>query len=202
VEWAETPVQTVDWTIISNAAEAQAFADRLASEPLFTERRTSLTNAIDYSVQILETNAVSAVRRVIDISGDGPNNWGTPVNEARDKAVAKGITINGIPLLMNQPSQFYDLAELDRYYRDCVIGGQGAFVIPVKTIEAFAGSIRAKLVSEIANITPVTVPGQPRFQLAQATRPAPRAKADCLSGERRGFGGGGGGGGGFGGGVP
>ncbi len=191
VEWAANPVQTVPWMIISNAAEAKAFADRLASEPLYTERRTSLANAIDYSVQLLETNPISAVRRVIDISGDGVNNWGDPVTAARDKAVAKNITINGIPLLMNQGSQFIDAPELDKYYRDCVIGGQGAFVIPVKTIDAFAGSVRTKLVSEIADLTPVQVPGQPRFQLAQATRPAPRAKANCLVGEQRGFGGGG-----------
>jgi hypothetical protein len=189
VEWAEQAQQTIPWTIISNAAEAAAFAAKLEEAPLYTERRTSISTAIDYSVDLLEGNLINATRRVIDISGDGPNNYGRGIIEARDAAVARKITINGIPLLMNQPSQYSDFAELDKYYRDCVIGGQGAFVMPVKTMPAFAATIRAKLVSEVAGIAPREGPGEPRFQLAQAVqRPAPQ-KTDCMAGERRGFGG-------------
>lgn len=190
VEWAEFAEQTVPWTIISNAADAAAFAAKLEAAPLYTERRTSISSAIEYSVQLMESNDITASRHVIDISGDGPNNYGTAVTEARDAAVAKKITINGIPLLMNtQPSQFYDTPNLDKYYKDCVIGGQGAFIMPVKTMTAFAATLRAKLVSEVAGINPRSGPTEPLFQLAQATPRAAPQKTDCLSGERRGFGG-------------
>lgn len=186
VEWAEYANQTVPWTVISNAAEASAFADKLAAAPIYAERRTSISAAIDYAVELMEANEFQAGRRVIDISGDGPNNYGRAILEARDAAIAKNITINGIPLLMNQPSQFADIPDLDKYYRDCVIGGRGAFVMPVKTMNAFAGTIRAKLVSEVAGIDPRSGPGEPAFQLAQAARPAP-ARTDCGGVERRGF---------------
>jgi hypothetical protein len=185
VEWAESANTAVPWTIISNAAEAEAFAAKLEAAPLYTERRTSISSAIEYAVQQIDGNDITGARRVIDISGDGPNNYGTTITQARDAAVAKRVTINGIPLLMNTQNQYYDLPDLDKYYRDCVIGGQGAFIMPVKTMAAFAATLRAKLVSEVAGIDPSPAPGQPLFQLAQATRVE---KTDCLAGERRGYG--------------
>jgi hypothetical protein len=188
VEWAEAAETTVPWTIISSAAEAEAFAAQLEAAPLYTERRTSISSAIEYAVAQMETNEVNGARRVIDISGDGPNNYGTTILAARDAAIAKGVTINGIPLLMNAQSQYYDMPDLDKYYRDCVIGGQGAFIMPVKTMAAFAATLRAKLVSEVAGIDPSTAPGEPRFQLAQANVQSGRPeKTDCLAGERRGY---------------
>jgi hypothetical protein len=178
VQWAALPQQTIPWTIISNAKEAQDFAAALEAAPLYSERGTSLSSAISFSTDLLENNPISA-RKVIDISGDGPNNSGGSVLEARDAALAKGITINGIPILVNTQ---YSYTPLDQYYRECVVAGKGAFVIPVKTMDAFASSIRAKLVTEIAGLAPEQSPYAAKFQLAQA---AQTRRADCN--ERGGF---------------
>ena len=175
VQWAARPEQTIPWTTISTAKEAQDFAAALEAAPLYSERGTSLSSAISFSTALFDSNAIESARKVIDISGDGPNNSGGPIVEARDAALAKGITINGIPILVNSQNAYIPL---DQYYRACVIVGPGSFVIPVTTMEAFAGSIRAKLVSEIAGLTP------PRFQLAHGT---PTRLVDC--GERGNFGG-------------
>ncbi len=189
VEWAEAAETTVPWTIIANAADAEAFAAKLEAAPLYTERRTSISAAIEYGVEQIEANEVNGARRVIDISGDGPNNYGDTITDARDAAVARKVTINGIPLQISQSSQYYDVPDLDKYYRDCVIGGQGAFIMPVKTMAAFAATLRAKLVSEVAGIDPSSEHGAPLFQLAQATQRSAPEKADCQVGERRSFGG-------------
>jgi hypothetical protein len=180
VEWAASPSQTVPWTTISNAKEAQDFAAAMEAAPLWSERGTSLSSAIEMSSELLESNPIAGARKVIDISGDGPNNSGGPVIAARDAALAKGITINGIPILVNTQ---YALTPLDQYYRECVMTGKGAFVIPVRTMDQFASSIRAKLVTEIADLSPAQAPREAQFQRAQA---APVRRADC--GARGGFG--------------
>lgn len=170
VQWAGAPEQTVPWTTISNKQEAEAFASAIDEAPLYSERGTSLSSAITFSTALLDSNTIAGARKVIDISGDGPNNAGDSIVEARAAAIAKGITINGIPLLMN----VFAFMPLDEYYRECVMGGRGAFVIPVKSMDAFAASIRAKLVTEIAGLDPEHAPELAKFQLAQATAPAPR----------------------------
>jgi hypothetical protein len=104
---------------------------------------TSLSGAIDVSMQLLAASPFRADRRVIDISGDGSNNRGRPAEMARDEAVTQGVVINGLPILTLEP-------DLDGYYRDSVIGGPGSFVVPVHSYEAFADAILNKLVNEIA----------------------------------------------------
>ena len=104
---------------------------------------------------MFEGSGFRGQRRVIDVSGDGVNNNGPPVTVVRDEVLGKGITINGLPILLKRPNpSTLDIDNLDVYYEDCVIGGPGAFVIPIKTREQFKEAIRTKLVLEIAGRTP------------------------------------------------
>jgi len=169
-----------DWTLIHDAASAKAFADTLSWSLPETARRTAISQAIDYAVPYFDKNQYHGTRRVIDISGDGPNNWGRRVTEARDAAVAAGIIINGLPIINDRPS-FYGsrpMPNLDLYYRNCVIGGHGAFIVVANTFKDFAAAILRKLILEIAGRTPPRA--TPRF-IPAAERIAPR----CDVGEMR-----------------
>jgi hypothetical protein len=143
-------VVVVDWATIKDEASADAFAAAINAAPrrLFGGG-TSISGAIDYSRLLLARSPFRAIRRVIDISGDGSNNSGRDVTEARAEAVRDGIGINGLPILTVEPG-------LDRYYRDYVIGGPGAFMIPVKDYDNFADAVLKKLINEIAAIKPLT----------------------------------------------
>ena len=155
MEWAGLHSRTVvvPWTIIEGPEGAAAFADRLSGSAISRARWTSISGAIDFSLDLLTKSNVEAVRQVIDISGDGANNQGRIVTEARDQAVAKGITINGLPIMLKRPRSIWDTEHLDLYYRECVIGGPGAFMVPVRERHQFAEAIRTKLIREIAGLT-------------------------------------------------
>lgn len=172
-EWAGSVNETsvVKWHLIEDAAGASAFADQLASRPVFTRRGTSISNAISFGAKLLGANPYDPLRRVIDVSGDGPNNLGPPVDPARDAAVASGIVINGLAILI-RPSG--SAGKLDRYYADCVIGGPGSFVLPVHQPEDFAVAIRQKLVLEVSSRQPAEQPIP--IQAAPSS--------DCLIGEK------------------
>jgi hypothetical protein len=150
MQWTGPALQVtaVPWTRISDAASANALADKIAAAPraLFGGG-TSISGAIDASMALLFDNPYRAARRVIDISGDGANNRGRSVNQARDEAVARGVGINGLPILVLEP-------DLDRYYQENVIGGPGAFVIAARDFETFGEAILKKLIAEIANVPP------------------------------------------------
>lgn len=178
LEWAEQVNHTVPWMVIANDRDARAFAAKLEAAPLYSQRRTSISNALATAGALIEQNQYQGVRRVIDISGDGPNNSGAAVTVSRDAVIGRGVVINGLPILLNKPPTWYDIAELDKYYKDCVIGGRGAFVLPVRSIGELAATIRNKLVTEIADLAP----RESGFMLAKAN--APTAKADCMIGER------------------
>ena len=108
-----------------------------------------------FAKPLFEASGFRGLRRVVDVSGDGPNNSGPLVVPQRDEVVAAGITINGLPLMLNRPNSFsMDIANLDIYFEDCVIGGPGAFVIPVRDRAQFKEAIRTKLILEIAERTP------------------------------------------------
>ncbi len=153
VEWSGDGQQTVvvPWTLVDGPQAALSFSDRLAGTPIGRVFATSIASAIDHAVRLLETSGFEAMRQVIDVSGDGPNNQGRTVTLARDEAVAKGIVINGLPLLLKRPTGWGDIENLDHYYQDCVIGGPGAFIVPVRERAHFAEAIRTKLVREIAD---------------------------------------------------
>jgi hypothetical protein len=150
-----------------------AFADKINATPLRRAQRTSVSGAIDFGVRLLEESGVQATRRVIDVSGDGPNNQGRPVTPARDDAIAKGITINGLPVMLRKPG-YLDIPDLDLYYRDCVIGGQGSFMVPVREREQFQQAIKTKIMLEISSPSP----SPSLIQQAQATPPV-----NCAAGE-------------------
>jgi hypothetical protein len=156
MEWAGSTVQNfvVPWTEIRGPEEALSFASRLAQAPIRRGPRTSISGAIDASMRLLATSKVEAVRRVIDISGDGPNTHGRSVTQAREEALAQGVTINGLPLLLKRTTSSWDVENLDEYYRDCVIGGPGAFMIPVRERQQFADAIKTKIIREIAVLAP------------------------------------------------
>lgn len=177
VEWAGDSAQRVivPWTMIETQAEADAVALMILSQTAPGMRRTSISGALLHAADDIEANAFAGLRRVIDVSGDGPNNQGLPVLAARDAVVARGITINGLPLMTRDDfSTLFGIDDLDLYYEACVIGGAGAFVIPVRDWSEFAQAVRRKLVLEIA--------GLPPHLWAAQYRPAPAY--DCLIGEK------------------
>jgi hypothetical protein len=157
VEWAASFNQqvVVPWTEMEGAEDAVSFAEQLARAPLRRAPRTSISGAIDFSARLLQERPGDATRRVIDISGDGANNQGRRVTDARDDAVAKGFTINGLPLLLKRrTASAFDVENLDEHYRDCVIGGPGSFMIVVQDRSQFAEAIRTKIIREIAGREP------------------------------------------------
>lgn len=177
VEWAGTNTQDVivPWQIIEGPESADAFTAKLSEAPIRRAYRTSVSGGIDFAAKLLDTQPFKPLRRVIDISGDGPNNQGRPATAARDEAVARGITINGLPILLKRPG-YMDIADLDIYYRDCVIGGQGAFMVPVRERHQFTEAIRTKLLMEVAGLLPP-------FPLQQAAQGD--ARTTCYVGERQ-----------------
>lgn len=176
VEWAGygTHRVVIPWTLIESRDDAEDIADRLTASQSFGLRRTSISGAIDYGVEAIETNAFEGLRWVIDISGDGPNNEGVFVTDARDRAVDKGFVINGLPLMTQDGYRFWTLDDLDLYYKACVIGGPGAFVIPVLEWSEFPLAVRRKIVLELV--------GPPEATLARSGRSADGY--DCLIGEK------------------
>lgn len=180
VEWAGSQSQRVviDWTLVRGRADAEVFAAKLTAHFDSTMRRTSISSALDFAAARFDGNGFTSLRRVIDVSGDGPNNQGRPVEFARDDALAKGITINGLPLMTHEGmgSQWHR-DDLDEYYRHCVIGGPAAFVIPVLEWSHFPQAVRRKLVLDLVQ---------------QRHAPVTRARTvrtaldgyDCLIGEK------------------
>jgi hypothetical protein len=176
VEWAGAADQKVlvPWAVLDSPESIDAFAGHLASLPTRRASRTSISGAIDFGVKLLAESGLAATRQVIDVSGDGPNNQGRPVVVSRSEAVAKGITINGLPLMLKMPG-YFDVPELDSYYRDCVIGGVGAFLVPARSREQFRDAIRTKVIMEVAGLRPYA----PLVQTAQVQA----GGSDCLIGE-------------------
>lgn len=192
-EWAGGGIQSlvVPWRIIATPAAARAFADELAAKPTRRARMTSISGALQHARELLTANRLSGLRRVVDVSGDGPNNSGAYVEAARDVLVKNGIVINGLPIMLQSVGPwggYFEIPNLDKYYRDCVIGGIGAFALAIRETAEFATAIRQKLLLEIAGRTPprrpVLVPAQ-LVQPGPAPGSAPPGKYDCLIGEKR-----------------
>jgi hypothetical protein len=156
-EWAASTDQKIiiPWRVIDGPETADAVANEILKTPIRRASRTSISGAINFAVPLFDENPHRGLRRVIDISGDGPNNNGAPVVIARDAAVEKGIVINGLPIMVKEPSySTMDIDNLDLYYEDCVIGGPGSFVVTIKDREKFKEAIRTKLLLEVAGRTP------------------------------------------------
>ncbi len=177
IEWAGAQEVVVSWQVIETQDDLNAFADKLTVRFDPTLRRTSISEALIYGTESITGNAIAGLRKVIDISGDGPNNQGRGVEFGRDTALSHGITINGLPLMTREGmGQQWHLEDLDIYYETCVIGGPGAFVIPVYDWVDFAGAVKRKLILEIAGHTPAA-----EILPAQGFERSPR---DCRVGEK------------------
>ena len=156
-EWAASTDQKIiiPWRVIDGPESADAVAAEIMKTSIRRASRTSISGAIYFAMPLFDENALHGLRRVIDISGDGPNNNGSPVTIARDEAIAKGIVINGLPIMAKEPSySTMDIENLDLYYEDCVVGGPGSFVVTIKEREKFKEAIRTKLVMEVAGLVP------------------------------------------------
>ena len=177
-EWAGAEIQKVivPWRIIEGPESADAFAAEIARAPYTRAMRTSISGALRYALGLFESSPYHGLRRVLDISGDGTNNNGPLVAPTRDEVLEKGITVNGLPIMLNRPNiGSLDIPNLDIYYEDCVIGGAGAFVIPIKDRSQFIAATRTKLVLEVAN----RMPGM-RVIPASADKP----RISCTIGEK------------------
>lgn len=177
-EWAASTDQKliIPWRVIDGPESADAVSAEIMKTPIRRASRTSISGAINFAMPLFDDNAYRGLRRVIDISGDGPNNNGSPVTISRDAAVEKGIVINGLPIMVKEPSySTMDIENLDLYYEDCVIGGPGAFVVTIKDREKFKEAIRTKLVMEVAGRVP-----EPRVIPAAGREP----RVPCTIGEK------------------
>jgi len=159
LEWATVGMQNivVDWTVIGDSGSARSFGDRLVEAPRSFLGSTSISGAIDFSVAQLERAPFQSERRVIDISGDGNNNSGRSVTDARDDALAKGITINALVILTPiaesfRPEHTNPPGGLEKYFQDHVIGGAGAFTVVAESHESFGRALTKKLIQEIAGL--------------------------------------------------
>ena len=177
-EWAGASDQRVlvPWRVIDGSASAKTFAEEMAAAPYRRAYRTSISGALQFAVPLLKDSGHRGLRRVIDVSGDGANNQGAPVNIVRDQVLEQGITVNGLPITLKRPlASSMDIENLDVYYEDCVIGGPGSFVIPINSRDKFIEATRTKLVLEVADATP-----KPRMVPVSAAQP----RISCLIGER------------------
>jgi hypothetical protein len=177
-EWAASSDQKIiiPWRVIDGPESADAVAAEIMKTPIRRASRTSISGAINFAMPLFDEDPYRGLRRVIDISGDGPNNNGTPVTAARDAALEKGITINGLPIMVKEPSySTMDIDNLDFYYEDCVIGGPGSFVVSIKDRDKFKEAIRTKLLLEVADRSPVR-------QIVPVADKEPRVS--CLIGEK------------------
>jgi Protein of unknown function (DUF1194) len=179
-EWAASHDQKIiiPWRVIDGPETADAVANEIMRTPVRRASRTSISGAINFAMPLFEEDPYRGLRRVIDISGDGPNNDGTPVTLARAAALEKGIVINGLPIMVKEPSfSTMDIENLDWYYEDCVIGGPGSFVVSIKDREKFKEAIRTKLVLEVAGRTP----GRRVIPVAENEK---EPRVSCLIGEK------------------
>jgi hypothetical protein len=161
VEWSGSVSQkrVIGWSVIKDAQTARQFGDRLVEAPRSFSERTSISAAIDFSMAQFSDAPFESSRRTIDISGDGTNNSGRDVRTARDEAVAKDVTINGLVILSEKPLPWnpdhtHPPGGLDAYYRENVIGGPGAFVMVAQDFKSFGNALINKLIAEIAQAKP------------------------------------------------
>jgi len=160
VEWSGVSSQkiVIDWTVISNDDTGREFGDRIIEAPRAFANSTSISAGIEFAMTQLDRARYEAHRRVIDVSGDGDNNSGRDVTAAREMAIAKGVTINGL-VILTAPSLSYSNhtnppGGLAYYYRNNVIGGDGAFVVVAENFNSFGNAIIKKLIKEVAQTEP------------------------------------------------
>ena len=164
------------WRLIDGPEAADAVAAEIARAPYRRATRTSISGALKFAQPLFDNSGYRGLRRVIDVAGDGAKNSGPLVALTRDEVTQAGITINGLPIMLKR-SNFgtLDIEQLDVYYEDCVIGGSGAFVVPIKDRSKFIEATRTKLVLEVAG-------RQPKAKVIPASADKPRIS--CTIGEK------------------
>jgi hypothetical protein len=157
VEWSGVGAQklVIDWTIVRDDASAREFSAQIAEAPRSFSDRTSISGGIEFAMVQFARAPYDAKRRTIDVSGYGTNNSGREVSAARDDALADGVTINGLVILSDRPLAWNadhtnPPGGLEKYYRDNVVGGPGAFVMAAENFESFGQAIINKMIAEIA----------------------------------------------------
>jgi len=161
VEWSSVGEQkvVVDWSVIRDGEGAAVVAAQIRTAPRSFVGHTSISDGLDFAVKRFDVSAMSSPRRVIDVAGDGTNNSGRPISDARDDAVAKGIVVNGLAIINLNPN-FGFIAHtqppggLPTYYKENVIGGPGSFVLQIDDFGSFADAMVQKLVTEISGVEP------------------------------------------------
>ena len=140
----------LDWHIIDGKQTAAAFAEKIRNSPRTPGRRTSISSALELGTLLIQGSegTIQATRKVIDVSGDGPNNDGNAMQEAHDKTIAQGIIVNGLPVMDDNANGYYP--DLDKYYAGCVVGGRGSFVVVVRSFKDFGAAMRHKLILEVS----------------------------------------------------
>ena len=177
-EWAGQFDQKVimPWRLIEGPELADAVAAEIASAPYRRASRTSISGGLIFAKPLFDHSGYRGLRRVIDVSGDGANNAGELIVPTRDDVLAAGITINGLPIMLKRPLRgTMDIDNLDVYYEDCVIGGPGAFVVPIHERKQFIEATRTKLVLEISG-------RQPQARVIPVSADKPRIS--CTIGEK------------------
>jgi Protein of unknown function (DUF1194) len=153
LDWSSPEFNRVvlDWTLIDGKASAEAFAEQIVKAPRTPGRRTSISGAIEMGALMLEASEknIAATPRVIDVSGDGPNNDGRPLGDAHKEVMMQKVIINGLPIMDENANGYYP--NLDKYFAGCVVGGTGAFVIVVRSFKDFGQAMRRKLILEISS---------------------------------------------------
>jgi len=161
----------IDWHIIKDKASAMAFAQLVRGTPRTPGRRTSVSSALELGSTLIEASAadIVATRRVIDVSGDGPNNDGNPMREVHDRVIGQGIIVNGLPVMDDNANGYYP--GLDKYYAACVAGGRGSFVVVVHSFKDFGAAMRHKLILEISGIeSPTKFAAKPAAKASLLTK--------------------------------
>jgi hypothetical protein len=177
-EWAGQFDQKIimPWRLIEGPESADAVAAEIAGAPYRRASRTSISGGLLFGSKLFESSGYRGTRRVIDVSGDGANNAGELIVPVRDGVLAQGITINGLPIMLKRPNPgTMDIENLDVYYEDCVIGGPGAFVVPIHNTSQFIDATRTKLILEVAG-------RQPELCVIPASADKPRIS--CTIGEQ------------------
>ncbi len=173
IQWANRANQrvSIEWTLLRGDADALRLAAKIASKPrLIHGGHTALGSALAFGLQELESNRATGLRRVIDVSGDGRANDGLPLRAVRKEVIEHGVTINGLAILNELPL-------LDRYFRERLIGGEGAFVMVAQDYADFAQAMAVKLVREIRAV-PLAENVVPNFVHKARAEPGPFSRSD------------------------
>lgn len=154
--WSDFHIQEhlLPWMKIDGAAGAERVAAAIDAAPRRTWLYTSISGAMDFAAGLFGRD-YEGTRRVVDLSGDGVNNSGRPVADARRDILEKGIVLNGLAVLDRQPQPWMaGLPLLDEYFRSEVIGGPGAFLMIAEGYAAFEQAVKRKIIREIAAAPP------------------------------------------------